>query len=294
MDPFTLKGWAQGPDTHGLLEELSSHRQRLDDLRADVEQKEARLEAIQETLQDISPDEREKVQRKIKSLKMRINALRDKRGQDVRNQLDAQEQLNKVKEKLANTTADPVDGPLLRKARSYNAAVRATIDGALPRLRQELIDRTQGIFDKLFQKDSQFRITLSEDTMVPTVVREVDGEEETVLLSEGEQTRVGLALLFALREVATERPFLLLDAPFSTLDDEGVHRLLELIAGHEGQVVVFTKDAFPEGKWFDAVKAAEPKVLRMDWVREDPQDLEGYTSVNPAEVDALRLQGASS
>lgn len=290
-DEWTLRAWAKGSSTDELVGTLETHHQRLAEIRSDLADKTERLDEVESTLAGTDPDEAKRIQRKLKAHKMKINAIRDKKGQDVRNQLDAQEQLNKVKEKLANTDADPVDGPLLSKARSYNDAIRATIDGALPRLRQELLDQVQVIFDKLFQKETQYQIVLGEDSMIPYVAREIDGEEEQVLLSEGEKTRLGLSLLFALRDVASERPFLLLDAPFSTLDDEGVFRLLELVRDHEGQVVVFTKDAFPDGRWYDAVKDADPTVYRMDWVKEDPRDHEGYTEINPAKVGALRLQG---
>jgi len=221
---------------------------------------------------------------------MKVNSIQDEKSKVVRKHLDAQERLNEVKRKLADMDEVEVDGTLLTRARDYRDAIRATIDAALPRLRQDLLDRTQAIFDHLFQKEADYRITFSGSSMVPQVVRDTEEGEEIVPLSEGEKTRLGLALLFALRRVAAEQPFLLLDAPFSTLDDEGERRLLELIADYEGQVVVFTKDAFPEGPWFDAVEAADPDVYRMDWVQEDG-GRDGHTTVNPTKVDDLRLQG---
>lgn len=290
-EEWALRRWASADGRGDLADEVRDHQRRLADVQSDLEDKQERLDEVESKLKQADANERDRIEKQLKATKMKLRSLEDDKSKHVRNQLDVQERLNEVKSKIADTDAESVDGPLLRRARGYRNAIRETIDNAVPKLRQDLVDQTQRIFDELFQKDSQYRITLSGTSMVPQVVRDIDGEEETVILSEGEKTRLGLALLFALRDVASERPFLLLDAPFSTLDDEGVHRLLELIADHQGQIVVFTKDAFPQGRWYDAVERADPKVYRMDWVTEGPGDREGFTQVNPAKVDVLRLQG---
>jgi len=290
---WRLQEWANGSATDELADTLASHRERLADVADDLSAKRQRLDELEDAKVDDVAEQRDLLQRRIKAKKMKVNSIQDEKSKAVRNHLDAQERLNEVKRKLADMDDVDVDGTLLSRARKFRDAIRATIDAALPRLRQDLLDRTQSIFDHLFQKDADYRITLSGSSMVPQVVRDTDEGEEIVPLSEGEKTRLGLALLFALRQVAAEQPFLLLDAPFSTLDDEGVHRLLELIGDYEGQVVVFTKDAFPEGPWFDAVEAADPDVYRMDWIQEGKGDREGYTTVSPAKVDALRLQGVT-
>lgn len=289
-DEWTLRSWAEGSAPSELADGLAAHQRRLAEIGDDLAARRERSSELETKIAAADGEEADLIQRRIRARKMKLNSLQDDKSQHVRNHLDAQERLNAVKRKLADTVAEPVDGTLLRNSRDYNEAIRETIDEALPKLRQDLLDRTQAIFDKLFQKEAQFRITLSGSSMVPRVVRDVDGEEETVPLSDGEQTRLGLALLFALREVAQERPFLLLDAPFSTLDDSGVHRLLELIGEHEGQLVVFTKDAFPEGRFYDTVEAASPTVYRMDRVTDGPGDREGLTKIDPAKVDVLRLE----
>lgn len=289
-DASTLHAWAEDGSVDELVEALEAPGRRLAEVGEDLDEASDRLATIEERIEAADGDTVERIERQLKACKMKLNSIQDDKSKHVRNHLDAQERLNEVKDKLASTESEYVHEPLLRNAREYNAAVREAIDEALPKLRDDLLDRTQAIFDQLFQKDAQFRIALSGDSMVPHVVRDVDGEEETVPLSDGEQTRLGLALLFALREVAIERPFLLLDAPFSTLDDRGVQRLLELIADHDGQLVVFTKDAFPQGRFFEAVEAADPTVYRMDWVTDGPGDREGLTEVKPAPVDVLQLE----
>jgi DNA sulfur modification protein DndD len=291
---WRLQEWASGDGTDELAETIETQRQRLAEVTEDLRAKRERLEELDAELETDVEEKRDLIQRRIKAKKMKVNSIQDEKSKVVRKHLDAQERLNEIKSKLADMDDVSVDSTLLSRARKYRDAIRGTIDAALPKLRQDLLDRTQGIFDHLFQKDADYRITLSGSSMVPRVVRDVGDEEEIVPLSEGEKTRLGLALLFALREVAAEHPFLLLDAPFSTLDDEGVHRLLELIGDYEGQVVVFTKDAFPDGKWYDAVEAADPDVYRMDWMQEKGGDREGYTRIRPGKVEALRLQGGSA
>ncbi len=291
---WKLREWANGQATDQLADTMEAHRERLADVDADLQAKRERLEELEANLEGDIAEQRDLIQRRIKAKKMKVNSIQDEKSKAVRKHLDIQERLNKVKEKRANTEVPDVNSTLLNRARRYRDAIRATIDAALPKLREDLLDRTQAIFDALFQKDADYRVALSGSSMVPNVVRDIDeDEQETVPLSEGETTRLGLALLFALREVAAEQPFLFLDAPFSTLDDEGVHRLLELIGDHDGQVVVFTKDAFPEGRWYDAVRKADPDVYRMDWIHKSQDDGEGYTTVKPTKVDDLRLQGVT-
>ncbi len=291
-DEWTLRDWSRSDPASEFQEQLATHHSRLTEIQGDIEDRKARLSTIQETIEATDTSKGDMLKRRVNSRKRKIHALRDERSGLVSRSIDTGKELNKVKQKLADTGAEVVDGGLLSKANAYTEAFRLAIDRALPALQESLNERTQEIFSKLFQKETEYQVRITESSMVPHVVREIDGEEEHVLLSEGEKTRLGLALLFALREVASERPFLLLDAPFSTLDDEGIHRLLELIAMHEGQVIVFTKNAFPAGRWYDAILDADPTVYQMDWVKDGPRDREGHTELSKTEPEVLCIQEA--
>jgi DNA sulfur modification protein DndD len=291
-DEWTLRSWTDDAPAQGLADQFRTHKTRLAEIEDDSQQRRDRLAEIDAMLAETDAEEADNIKARIKRRKMKVNSVRDDLSKHESRRIDVQKELNDVKRKLRDTDAEDVDGPLMRRARDYQAAFREAIDRALPELQDALEDRTQEIFSKLFQKESDYQVELSESSMVPRVVKVIDDgdEPEPVPLSQGEQTRLGLALLFALREVAHERPFLLLDAPFSTLDDEGTHRLLELIADHDGQVVVFTKNAFPEGRWYEAIEAADPSVFRMDWVMAGPDDREGHTEISETDVGDLRLQ----
>lgn len=294
-DAWTLRTWLDEPGLAPVLKSLADHGELIQETAQGIEEARERIDEIEDALAVSDVDTERRIRAKMKVKRRERQKARDERQTYLRRHDTVTDRIDEVQAKIKETSIRDVDGKMLRATRQYAEAFDAAIQAALPSLHEQLRETVQDIFSRLFVKEDEgYSVKLSETSMVPRIVREnAEGEPEAIRLSEGEKTRLGLALLFALRQVAAERPFLLLDAPFSTLDDEGTHRLLELIGEHQGQVVVFTKNAFPEGRWFDAIAATDPRVFRMDWNQADSIGHQGYTEISRTEVDDLCLQGAA-
>ncbi len=294
-DDRTLHNWVQDPGLDDVLSSLEDHGALIEETTEQIEAELARIDELEEILENAHIPEARRLRAKMRAKRNKRSEARNERQTYLRRHDDVRERIDDVQQRIKETSVRDVDDRLMRAARTYGAAFEDAIQRALPSLHERLRRQVQQIFGHLFAKDEEgYEVKLSETSMVPRIVRRnADGEPEAIRLSEGEKTRLGLALLFALRRVAAERPFLLLDAPFSTLDDDGTHRLLELIGSHEGQVVVFTKRAFPSGRWFDAIRKADPRVFRMDWNPADTGGHQGYTEISETDVEDLRVAEAA-
>lgn len=286
--PTTLRMWRHDKDLPAARRALRRYQNTVAKKRDDIQRQEDRLESISSRLSESEVERARQLEADITALKERRKALEKREQQLISRKLDIKRDLDKARKKLGGSADTALLESAVDLARRYARVFDDAMDRALPHYRDLLQERVHTLFHEMFDRESGFQVEISESSMIPHV--KTSAGEPVAALGEGDQTRLGIALLFAIREVASERPFLLLDAPFSTLDDEGEYRLLDLVAEQDGQVIIFTKNAFPEGPWFDAVAGMEPSVYVMEWTPTDDPETEGYTAVQQGSLGDLMLK----
>lgn len=188
------------------------------------------------------------------------------RGEDneIRRLLDLKAKLNSdvitARRKADRKAPSTSVAPLANLAAAYSAAFRDLVESSIPYYRERMQERVQEIFRSLYQKNDKAEVDFLDGSYLPRIRMMERGQQP----SPGEKVRLGVSLLLAFRDIAAERPFLFLDAPFSELDDEGQDRLLRVLSEQDSQIVIFTKNRFPPEP-FRMVKSMEPKVHELQW-----------------------------
>jgi len=292
INEWKLQSWRTDERAGQMLDTLKGYTAELSALKKDRAKALDELEAVEKGIDT-------KALEQVNKLKVeRDNLVKLQRAENSRREVlkealaEQQDQLNKALIKQGKAADADRYVKLAALATEYANALPQVIDGALPWYRTKLQEEVQRIFRKLYQKDPNAEVLLDERTFQPRVRLKRPDERlpSAAGVSEGEKARLGMALLLAFREVAAERPFLMLDAPFSPLDDEGRDALLKVLGDSDSQLVVFTKNRFVEDE-YDRIVGMRPVVFQMDW-HEPPKGSwgNGHTTFSPSETAALLVR----
>lgn len=207
---------------------------------------------------------------------------------------EAQNELEAAERASAGKKTSEDFGTVSDRARAFADLFKEVLDDAIPWYRERLQVKVQDIFRKLYQKDSEAIVEFDARSSVPRIrlPSQDDKVKVQTQMSPGEKMRLGLAFLIGLREVASERPFLMLDAPFSELDDAGIRAVLRLLKGLDSQVIIFTKNRLKPDE-FQLVSSMDPTVIRMDWISHVGRATKGHTTVSTGSLEMLEVMEES-
>jgi DNA repair exonuclease SbcCD ATPase subunit len=291
---WTLRSWTSDDRFSGLVTRLEKvvkgMREAAED-RARAEVERARLEAAIDhgALSQIQTLEAQRA--KLEADRKTASKEKDRAIELL---TEAQKELETAERAAGGKKAGEDVGTISELARAYASLFKDVLDDAIPWYRERLQIKVQEIFRKLSQKDPDAIVEFDPRSSVPRIRLPSEGQKVALQsqLSEGEKMRLGLAFLIGLREVASERPFLMLDAPFSDLDDAGIRAVLQILQDLDSQVIIFTKNRLKPDE-FQLVSSMNPTVLRMDWVGHIGKATKGHTTVRKASLAILEASEAA-
>lgn len=235
-----LKGWRDNDDVALLIVRLDKSYRDYGILCEDMEELEKQAAALRRKVRGSAQEELRELHRQRMRQERAVTAA----DADLRKLLEQRaalrDELAEAKRKAAKESGAESVIELASLVESYRRAFQELVTRSVPYYRKKLEERVQVLFASLYQKDPDARISFDGTSYLPRI-KTADGAPP----SEGEKLRLGIALLLAFRDIAAEQPFLLLDAPFAELDDEGTDRLLTLLSEQDSQIVVLTKNRLP-------------------------------------------------
>lgn len=291
VDRWLLNSWTVSSNYRKLIKDLKTLHGRLRDLERDQTKYEKKLVDEQALLDEGAQATLRRLREEVADLTRRRRSMQDDRAGLVTERKDLEARLKKARQAAGQAVgASEVEG-MATAAAEYASAFRAVIDRAIPWYRDQLEARVQDIFRRLNQRDANAVVKFDERSFTPHVQwPSADSRAGTkAVIGEGHRTRLGLALLLGLRDVASEKPFLVLDAPFSPLDPEGQHRLLEVLAENDSQVIIYCKDQFSP-RTHQLIEGMDPVVYQMDWTVEKGKFTNGFTTMHRASPEVLAME----
>lgn len=290
---WTLESWSDRKDYPSAVRKIEEHTKNYNALLLDVQKAKNRVRELEETLSEDIGD-------KYKEAEIKKQKGREKNGELIRRKTQVETELNDATQKMAllerrlggsGTSQDAVHA-LASTTDKYYRAFEEIVEKVIPHYREKLLDEVQSTFRSLYAKNRKASVRLN-DNYIPYVLEPSDnGSTQTnVRLSEGEALRLGLALLISIRRVAHERPFLVIDAPFSDLDDTGIEDLLNVMAEDDSQIIILCKDRFAPPH-ASIIEKMDPLVFTMDWhLNTTPKSkAQGHTTVTPSDIEILRTR----
>jgi DNA repair exonuclease SbcCD ATPase subunit len=252
-----LKGWRDNDDVNALITRMEKSHRDYGILCEDMEELEKQAGSLKRKVRGSSQEEL----RELYRARMRQERVVSAADGDLRKMLEQRTALREgvaeARKKAAKEAGTEGVIEVASLVDSYRRAFQELVSLSVPYYRKKLEERVQAIFASLYQKDPDARIAFEGNSYLPRI-RTADGGAP----SEGEKLRLGISLLLAFRDIASEQPFLFLDAPFAELDDEGTDRLLTLLTDQDSQIIILTKNRFPPEP-FQIVSRMKPATYEM-------------------------------
>ncbi|MEK6985506.1 MAG: AAA family ATPase [Candidatus Thermoplasmatota archaeon] len=289
VTPFTLNSWAQDDRYDGLVSGLNRLVENTSNLKADRARFEAEMKSIEKALDTGALKEISRLEKERMGVDAELAEALTRKDEATKRITEYEAQLQALDRELGNRRGAGDVGDVATLARAYERAFGEIVEAAIPWYRDQLQEKVQAVFRRLYQKDKRALVEFDPKSCIPRVILPGDGDgmPKHATLSEGEKMRLGLSLLIGLREVASERPFLQLDAPFSALDDPGIYSLLDVLGELDSQILIFTKNGFAP-RPYGLVAAMKPKVFLMEWKEKSGKYSKGYTTISEGSLKDLQ------